>query len=632
MLRTALALVLTALCGQLSAAAQLAEVSVASNPMAAGAYETVNFQIRNSNGQPMVYAVALSTDAIYDASNQYGNVWVAYSGGFYGLDISSPGYWLNQPQGVPVSTGATGWLPESFPFLVPKDAPATLYLHVLVEADSSDITAPDMVVDIPLTVTGSQDPQWDLQMQKVAVAGTYEQWAARVINRGVWPVSVAQLAVVGWVDESVPVDTIAESGFTCATAGGGNPKNVGGATITVTNIASTSCSASRQANQMVSASLASLGAGMMLPGGGGYAQSNQIMARVYRSDGKALSGTWYSTVAGDSTSSWTDDPYFALYYNGQLVCETGADGNPDPNTGQAPCNITGCTAHTPSPTFTISPTFSASPSISPTWTNTSTITAGPSPTDSPTFTQSPSFSASPSPSCTTTPSYSFTVSPSLTSSITPNGSFTSTITPNGSFTSTGTPTSTATSTGSSTASGTPTSSMTPSCTGTPTSTLSPGPSSTDTLTPGPSPTPTDTITPGPSPTETSTATASPSSTATPTASDTATASPTFSASPTASASPSITVTPEHWHAKLVLAPVPVAKGGAITLFVPAQTASGVWEVYNVAGQRVSSLSFASGTQAWDTQPVSPGIYLVHVKVAYEKGGGGEAWQKVAVVR
>jgi hypothetical protein len=82
----------------------------------------------------------------------------------------------------------------------------------------------------------------------------------------------------------------------------------------------------------------------------------------------------------------------------------------------------------------------------------------------------------------------------------------------------------------------------------------------------------------------------------------------------------------------VLAPVPVPKGGTVILFGPAQTASGVWEVYNVTGQRVSSISFGSGTQGWDTHPVSPGIYLVHVKVVFEQGGSGEVWQKVAVVR
>ena len=82
----------------------------------------------------------------------------------------------------------------------------------------------------------------------------------------------------------------------------------------------------------------------------------------------------------------------------------------------------------------------------------------------------------------------------------------------------------------------------------------------------------------------------------------------------------------------MLAPVPVQKGGTIILFGPSQTSHGVWEVYNVAGQRVSSMAFGSGTQSWDTQAVSPGIYLVHVKATYEQGSGGELWQKVVVVR
>jgi hypothetical protein len=60
--------------------------------------------------------------------------------------------------------------------------------------------------------------------------------------------------------------------------------------------------------------------------------------------------------------------------------------------------------------------------------------------------------------------------------------------------------------------------------------------------------------------------------------------------------------------------------------------SGDWEVYNVAGQRVSSLTFGGSTQAWNTQRVAAGIYLVHVKVAFDQGGQGEIWQKVAVVR
>jgi len=610
MVRCALVMLLAALCANLSAAAQLQDVSVQSNPVAAGSYETINFQIRNVNGQAMVYGIALSTDAAFNSANEYGNVWLAYSGGFYGVNASLPGYWQNQPQGVLVSTGATDWLPESVTVLIPVDAPASLYLHVMATASTRDLGAsPDAVLDIPMSVTGSHDPQWDLQMKAGIIDPTFQIWQAKVINRGIWPVSTTNLKIFGWVDEPVAVKVGGDiQPFSVFMSDGVTFRNTSsGATFSFGDVALSSCPGSRLANRQVAADLSSLGGGITIPGGGGYAQSNSNLGRIQRTDGATLSGLWYSNIALDS--GWTDDPYFALYFNNQLVCETSGNGLQDPNTGQAPCGITGCGPHTPSPTYTISPTFTPSPTVSPTPSITDTITAGSSPTESPTFTQTLSFSVSPTTSCTRTPSWSSTVSPSPSDSPTSSGSltytgtFTSTPTL-GNITSTDTPNATSTRTDTLTFTGTPSSSATasPTTSATPTISISPSFSASPTLS------------------------VTPSSSMSPTPIGTPTATPSFTASP------SISATPAHWHAKLLLAPVPVTQGGMVQLFVPAQTLSGDWEVYNVAGQRVSSLTFGGSTQAWNTQRVAAGIYLVHVKVAFDQGGQGEIWQKVAVVR
>ena len=72
-----------------------------------------------------------------------------------------------------------------------------------------------------------------------------------------------------------------------------------------------------------------------------------------------------------------------------------------------------------------------------------------------------------------------------------------------------------------------------------------------------------------------------------------------------------------WDAVNVL-PVPVAP-------------SSTWEVYNIRGQRVSTLSFALGEQAcWDTTKIAPGFYIVMAKVTYANGSSGSLTQKVVV--
>ncbi len=86
-------------------------------------------------------------------------------------------------------------------------------------------------------------------------------------------------------------------------------------------------------------------------------------------------------------------------------------------------------------------------------------------------------------------------------------------------------------------------------------------------------------------------------------------------------------------AKAVLAPNPALGGAPLTLYFPKAPASTQWDIYNVAGQRVSTLSFGSqAVQSCATQNFATGLYIVHVKVRYQDGSSEEQWIKAMVIK
>jgi hypothetical protein len=82
---------------------------------------------------------------------------------------------------------------------------------------------------------------------------------------------------------------------------------------------------------------------------------------------------------------------------------------------------------------------------------------------------------------------------------------------------------------------------------------------------------------------------------------------------------------------VVLAPVPAHRGGDICLYPDERISGSKWEVYNVMGVSVKSLTFNSPYgNCWNTSGVAPGVYFVLLNLSYADGKETKAWKKVVV--
>jgi len=85
--------------------------------------------------------------------------------------------------------------------------------------------------------------------------------------------------------------------------------------------------------------------------------------------------------------------------------------------------------------------------------------------------------------------------------------------------------------------------------------------------------------------------------------------------------------------KAVLGPVPVPKGGNLCLFPDKPTSAVQWDVFDMYGEVIAHLNITeAGQPCWSTNGVSPGIYIVRLKLTYSDGTAGTTWQKVVVAR
>lgn len=132
------------------------------------------------------------------------------------------------------------------------------------------------------------------------------------------------------------------------------------------------------------------------------------------------------------------------------------------------------------------------------------------------------------------------------------------------------------------------------------------------------------------PTHTPTFTHTPTSTPTPcgwpsnTCTFTATFTPTFTATPTPTQVLSNL-------GQVVLAPVPVSKGGTICMYPDNPIAGSQWDIFTFTGESLASLTFLNGLKnCWDTTGVSPGVYLIRLKVNYLDGSNSTVWKKIIV--
>lgn len=84
--------------------------------------------------------------------------------------------------------------------------------------------------------------------------------------------------------------------------------------------------------------------------------------------------------------------------------------------------------------------------------------------------------------------------------------------------------------------------------------------------------------------------------------------------------------------KAAFGPVPAKQGDPLALYFDRAPASGSFQVYNVAGQRVAEDSFGSSGASLQTGSLAPGIYLARIVVNYEDGSSRTELQKIIIVR
>jgi hypothetical protein len=92
------------------------------------------------------------------------------------------------------------------------------------------------------------------------------------------------------------------------------------------------------------------------------------------------------------------------------------------------------------------------------------------------------------------------------------------------------------------------------------------------------------------------------------------------------------VVPASETGRVAFGPVPAKQGDPLRIFFDKAPASGSFQVYNVAGERVAEDSFGSSGDSLRTASLAPGIYLARIVVSYQDGSSRTVLQKIIIVR
>jgi len=279
-----------------------------------------------------------------------------------------------------------------------------------------------------------------------------------VINTGSTPLNLSQVILKFWVYDTTGSSVVGAVNY--GGCFGANCTAVNGVAMSAMSF-SPACGSdsTHQANWEITlsnTSTSTLGAGVTWA---------NLQTAIHLANFANFSGpaTWYSPSSVGSGTTYTNDPHYAVYYQGNLVTASG--GVPPSCRAAATCTPSGATGtatgtSSPTPTATLSRTFTAtiSPTFTPTMaaptrTATSTVSRTSTATGTSTFTPSP------------------TVSPTRTGQAASTSTRTSTATPTSTMTATRTPVS------SSSVTSTPTPTSTPTRNATMTATLTASPTS-----------------------------------------------------------------------------------------------------------------------------------------------------------
>lgn len=179
----------------------------------------------------------------------------------------------------------------------------------------------------------------------------------KITNVDIMTVDVSLLSIRMWFNDPVAVTLNFENDGTVRTSGGGWLANPASSLAINSSSPNPSCtSGGRNANQTATISWS---ASSNIPASGGYVDG--IIGSLVR-------GTPFDATCDDYSrlpvsALHTEDSHFALYYNGNLVCEFLNYTTKDTLTGQNPCgNCDACNM----PTFTVTPTNTRTATITPT--------------------------------------------------------------------------------------------------------------------------------------------------------------------------------------------------------------------------------------------------------------------------
>jgi hypothetical protein len=85
--------------------------------------------------------------------------------------------------------------------------------------------------------------------------------------------------------------------------------------------------------------------------------------------------------------------------------------------------------------------------------------------------------------------------------------------------------------------------------------------------------------------------------------------------------------------KVVLGPVPVARGGIAYIFPDKPISACTLEVYDLVAEIAATATFNGSSQpVWNVGNLSPGVYIAIIKVTYLDGSTGTTHQKMVVSR
>jgi hypothetical protein len=79
--------------------------------------------------------------------------------------------------------------------------------------------------------------------------------------------------------------------------------------------------------------------------------------------------------------------------------------------------------------------------------------------------------------------------------------------------------------------------------------------------------------------------------------------------------------------------MPVRDGDPVCLYPNDPIQSSQWEIFNLMGESLASLSFPTGqNNCWSTAGVAPGVYIVQMKLTYADGHAAVVKKKIVIVR